>query len=155
MPFSKSSYHIGTSQLTCIAIAFTVFYMTGIFTEKYFPTDYSCSSYSCSSCSSKWLSVRLRIKWLWVRIPLQSLVTSIYSKRTTHIFERNFSLILNLTSNFINQLSENFLLKNLCEIVKFENSRKYFVNIRFNSIQTHQNIRSSHREVVCRKRSST
>ena len=24
---------------------------------------------------AKWLSVRLRIKWLWVRVPLQSLIT--------------------------------------------------------------------------------
>ena len=34
IPFSKSSYHIGTSQWICIAIQFTVFYMIWVFTQQ-------------------------------------------------------------------------------------------------------------------------
>ena len=46
IPFSKSSYHIGTSQWICIAIHLTVFYMIRVFTERYFRTGYNCSSHT-------------------------------------------------------------------------------------------------------------
>ena len=75
-----------------------------------------------------------------------------------NLFKTNstyFPQILYLTGNFMNQLSAKFLLKKLSEIAKFENSRNRFDNFWFNSIQIYQNIRSSHREVVCIKRSST
>ena len=75
-----------------------------------------------------------------------------------NLFKTNstyFHQILYLAGNFINQRSAKFLLKKLSEIAKFENSRNRFDNFWFNSIQIYQNIRSSHREVVCIKRSST
>ena len=70
------------------------------------------------------------------------------------LFKTNYTYfpqILHLTGNFMNQLSAKYLLKKLREIEKFENSRKHFDNFRFNSVQTYQNNRSSHREVVCIK----
>ena len=75
-------------------------------------------------------------------------------KTNSPTFQGNFPQILYLTGNFINQLSAKFLLKNLREIVKLEINRKHFDNFRFSSIQTYQNIRRSHREEVCRKRTS-
>ena len=114
MPFSKSSYHIGTSQQICIAIQFTVFYMIRVFTEKYFATDYNCSCY-VKILETK--QCRLFPKFVTSIMELYNkLRASIYSKQTQHIFEGNFPQILYLTRNFINQLSANFPLKKLREL---------------------------------------
>ena len=44
---------------------------------------------------AKWLSVRLRTKWLWVRIPLQSLIctyvyANIYLTMSYYMFSERF-----------------------------------------------------------------
>ena len=41
IPFSKNSYHIETSQLTCKALQLTGFYMIRVFSEKYFRRDFT------------------------------------------------------------------------------------------------------------------
>ena len=40
IPFCKTSHHIETSQLICFANQLTGFYMTQVFTEGYFRTNY-------------------------------------------------------------------------------------------------------------------
>ena len=41
IPFSKTLYHIETSQSICKAIQLNGFYMIRVFTERNFPIDYS------------------------------------------------------------------------------------------------------------------
>ena len=43
------------------------------------------SKFKKKASLAKWLSVRLRSKWFWVRVQLQSLHIKIYSKKDTKI----------------------------------------------------------------------
>ena len=69
-----------------------------LFTRDEIPKErihYVCIPAICidSNCMflSKWLSVRLRIKWLWVRIPLQSLklrISRLFRARSSLTFRQ-------------------------------------------------------------------
>ena len=60
--------------------------------------------------NSKWLSVRLQTKWLWVRIPLQSLKLHI-----SRLFQTKISL------TFTQVKSVDSLLKRVCDMIRTHN----------------------------------